>query len=85
MREGSKQDVLHETFMNCFSEFGFTQVTREAAHERSNTLDLMFVNFNFGALEPSVIHPSLSDQYFTKFEVKGGLEKPVAEWRKLFI
>lgn len=70
VKGSSGRRLLHLEFMNCFSEFGFTQLITGATHERGNTLDLVFVNFNLDAPEPSIISPGLSDHYFVDLKSK---------------
>lgn len=67
--DGNGRVVLQRNFMNDFSEFGFTQLIREATNKRGKTYGLVLVNFDWVLLNlSSVIQPGLSDHYLIEFE-----------------
>jgi hypothetical protein len=57
----------HQVFIDCFKEFGFEQLISRPTHEKGNTLDLVFTNFEDEYLEPDIISPGLSDHFMIEF------------------
>ena len=75
----SSRRVLHQSFINCFEEFGFVQLVFGPTHVKGNTLDLIFVNFQRDAPAPSIVSPGLSDHFFVDIEIPGLLPETVLE------
>ena len=62
--------MLASELLDCFNEFGFHQLVSHSTHTKSNTLDLIFVNFVNNNLTPVVISPGLSDHYTIELELR---------------